>query len=127
MLVVDDDEDIREVAQLALEGLGGLIVRTCGSGREALELLSDFRPDLILLDVMMPDMDGPSFVGALRQRPNGAQLPVVFMTANVQVQELARYYEVGVLGVIAKPFDPLELPGRLNEIVAQQEVDGPGR
>jgi CheY-like chemotaxis protein len=123
VLVVDDDDDIREVTQLALEGVGDLAVRTCSSGAEALEALTDYSPDLILLDVRMPDMDGPSFVDALRKRSTGSRLPVVFMTASVQVHELARYKEVGVIGVIAKPFDPLELAGRLRQLVEASERD----
>lgn len=123
VLVLDDDEDIREVTQLALEGVGGLDVRTCSTGAEALAALADFGPDLILADVRMPDMDGPAFVDALRQHPLGEQLPVVFMTASVQVQELARYKAVGVIGVIPKPFDPLELAGRLRQLVIDRPVD----
>jgi two-component system, OmpR family, response regulator len=109
ILFVEDDPDIRMVGKMALEAIGGFSVLACGSGVEALTRLSDFAPDLILLDVMMPGMDGPATLGAVRETPAGRDLPVVFMTARVQAQEVAAYRDMGAEDVIAKPFDPMAL------------------
>lgn len=109
ILFVEDDPDIQTVAKMALEAIGGFTVLACGSGSEALTRLDEFAPDLVLLDVMMPGMDGPATLAALRQSQTGRELPVVFMTARVQAQEVAAYREMGAEDVIAKPFDPMML------------------
>ena len=109
VLYVEDDPDIQIVAQMALELVGGLSLRICSSGQEALAAAADCRPDLLLLDVMMPGMDGPSALAELRKLPNTATTPAIFMTAKVQAAEVAHYKSLGALGVIAKPFDPMEL------------------
>jgi two-component system, OmpR family, response regulator len=116
ILMVEDDADIQVVAQLALEVLGGFTVCMCSSGRAALEAAAAFHPDLILLDVMMPDMDGPSTLAALRALPYTAATPVIFMTAKVQPQELTVYKALGVPDVIAKPFDPMTLAATITAI-----------
>ena len=105
---MEDDPDIQVVATMALESLGGFSVVSCGSGAEALSRFAEIAPDLVLLDVMMPGMDGPATLQALRQLPAG-DVPVVFMTARVQAHEIARYLEMGAVDVIAKPFDPMTL------------------
>jgi len=115
VLYVEDDPDIQMVAQMALELVGGLTLRSCMSGREAIAAAASCKPDLILLDVMMPDMDGPSTLAALRQLPNTASTPVVFMTAKVQAAEVAHYKSLGALGVIAKPFDPMALAQQVRQ------------
>ncbi len=109
VLYVEDDPDIQMVAQMALEVVGGLALRSCSSGHEALQAATECKPDLLLLDVMMPGMDGPATLAGLRQLPNTASTPVIFMTAKVQAAEVAHYKELGALGVIAKPFDPMQL------------------
>jgi two-component system OmpR family response regulator len=109
VLYVEDDPDIQSVAQMALEMVGGFRLRTCSSGQEALDAALDCTPDLLLLDVMMPDMDGMSTLAALRKLPNTAHTPAIFMTAKVQASEVAHYKSLGALGVIAKPFDPMQL------------------
>ncbi len=109
VLLVEDDVDIQLVASLALSDIGGFTVEVCGSGREALEAAARFRPDLILLDVMMPDMDGITALGELRANPETRLIPVVFMTARTQHHEIARYKELGSIGVITKPFEPASL------------------
>ena len=109
VLYVEDEPDIQAVARLALEVVGGLTVRTCSSGEQALNEAPGFAPELVLLDVMMPGMDGPGTLKALRALPELAAVPVVFMTAKVQPQEVAHYTALGALGVIAKPFDPMTL------------------
>jgi CheY-like chemotaxis protein len=109
ILFVEDDPDIRMVGKMALEAIGGFTVLACGSGSEALSRLGEFSPDLILLDVMMPGMDGPATLAAVRDTAIGRELPVVFMTARVQTQEVAAYREMGAEDVIAKPFDPMTL------------------
>ena len=109
VLFVEDDVDIQEVARLSLEIVGGLDVRVAGSGAEALELVRSSIPDLVLLDVMMPGMDGPTTLAALRLEPGMASVPVIFVTAKVQASELEQYTALGAIGVIAKPFDPLTL------------------
>jgi len=106
VLVVEDDPDIQVVASLALSDVGGLVVEVCGCAREAREAARSFRPDLILLDVMMPDMDGIAVLEGLREDEGLAATPVVFMTARAQSHEIARYRALGSLGVVAKPFDP---------------------
>jgi two-component system, OmpR family, response regulator len=108
ILFVEDDPDIQVVATMALESLGGFSVFACGSGAEALSRFGEISPDLVLLDVMMPGMDGPATLAALRQLPSGG-VPVVFMTARVQAHEIASYREMGAADVIAKPFDPMTL------------------
>lgn len=109
VLYVEDEPDIQAVARLALELVGGFTVKVCSSGEEALREVQAFAPQMILLDVMMPVMDGPTTLKALRELPAARAIPVAFMTAKVQPQEVARYTELGALGVIAKPFDPMTL------------------
>jgi CheY-like chemotaxis protein len=112
ILLVDDDPDIRDVATLALRTTGGYAVVPCGSAREAVDRVPSFRPDLILLDVWMPETDGFGALKALRAIEATSETPVVFMTG-VRIDEIARYQELGCLGVIPKPFDPTALPARL--------------
>lgn len=109
ILMVEDDPDIRAVASVALEAVGGFTVVLCGSGQEALEQASAFRPDLLLLDVMMPGMDGITTLRALRALPQTTSTPVIFMTAKVQPHEIEAYRLLGALDVIVKPFDPMRL------------------
>lgn len=116
ILYVEDEPDIQAVARLALEQLGGFRVELCSSGAEALERIPLFKPDLILLDVMMPGMDGPSTLRALRNMPEGRDRPVVFMTAKVQPQEVAHYKQLGAIDVIPKPFDPMGLADKVRAI-----------
>lgn len=119
ILYVEDDPDIQTIAKIALEKIGGFTVRVCGSGREALDAVSGFAPDCVILDVMMPGMDGPSTLAALRAMPAGANVPVIFMTAKVQSSEIAQYKALGALDVIAKPFDPMSLASTIRNILGQ--------
>jgi len=116
ILLVEDDADIQLLARMALADLGGFEVEVCSSGREALERLETFEPELVVLDVMMPGLDGPATLGELRQRPETAATPVIFMTAKAQPDEVAHYRRLGALGVIVKPFDPLTLSDTVLEI-----------
>ena len=118
VLCVEDEADIRTVVQIALQDLGGMQLRVCSSGAEALAAAPEFAPELILLDVMMPGMDGPATLAALRASPDHATTPVVFMTAKVQTHEIARYRQLGALDVIMKPFDPMSLADTLRGIWA---------
>ena len=108
ILLVEDEIDIQMVASMALEDLGGFEVEVCGSGREALEKTPAFDPQLILLDVMMPELDGPGTLAALDKMPEGRP-PVVFMTARAQHSEVEQYRRSGAIDVIVKPFDPMRL------------------
>jgi len=109
VLYVEDDPDIQAVAQLALEVVGGLAVVMASSGSEAVTKAAAEVPDLVLLDVMMPGMDGPTTLLALRELEGMASVPVIFVTAKVQAAEVQQYVELGAIGVIAKPFDPMTL------------------
>ncbi|MDO9258321.1 MAG: response regulator [Pseudomonadota bacterium] len=120
ILYVEDEPDIRMVAQMALEAVGGFTVIACPSGSEALAAAPTAQADLLLLDVMMPGMDGPSTLKALRALPATADTPVIFMTAKVQAAEVAQYRELGAIDVIHKPFDPMELSAQISRIWAQQ-------
>ncbi|KPK38439.1 MAG: chemotaxis protein CheY [Gammaproteobacteria bacterium SG8_47] len=116
ILYVEDEPDIQAVARLALEHVGGFKVDVCSSGPEALERVRELRPDLILLDVMMPGMDGPTTLRALREIHDVGAIPVIFVTAKVQSHEVAEYKQLGALDVIAKPFDPMTLSDAVREI-----------
>lgn len=109
ILLVEDDADIQAVGRLALEAVGGFTVEVCSSGQEALNRVQSFAPDLVLLDVMMPEMDGPTTLGRLRSDPATSDIPVIFMTAKVQPAEVKSYQALGAMNVIAKPFDPMTL------------------
>jgi two-component system OmpR family response regulator len=120
ILYVEDDLDIQTVARLALEVVGGFTVHICSSGRAALATVEgELQPDLILLDVMMPEMDGPTTLEALRRLPKTAATPVVFMTAKVQGSETAHYRSLGAIGVIPKPFDPMQLAQQVRALWEQ--------
>ncbi|MCC5797630.1 MAG: response regulator [Methylophaga sp.] len=117
VLYVDDDPDIREIATLAIRDVGGMEVLVCDSGKVALESIDKFDPQLILLDVMMPEMDGPSTLRALRaQKLITDSTAVVFLTAKIQAEALSDYQKLGVNDVISKPFDPMMLAEKLQEI-----------
>jgi two-component system OmpR family response regulator len=116
ILYVDDEPDIRAIAKVALEVVGEFQVLFCASGREAVDQASKFAPDLIILDVMMPEMDGPSALAALRSLPETATTPVIFMTAKVQKREIAHYLALGAVGVIHKPFDPMMLADDVRQL-----------
>lgn len=119
ILYAEDEPDIQAVAKLALEMVGGFTVQICNNGADALEKVTGFAPDLILLDVMMPGMDGPSTLQRLRADPATANIPVIFLTAKVQASEVARYQALGALDVIAKPFDPMSLAAQVRQIWGQ--------
>jgi CheY-like chemotaxis protein len=116
ILYVEDEPDIRTVARMALEAVGGFKVHACASGQEALAAAGGANADLILLDVMMPGLDGPSTLKALREIPATAATPVIFMTAKVQPAEIAQYKSLGALDVIAKPFDPMQISAEIQRI-----------
>ena len=118
VLIVDDDDNIRLITHMSLEGLTSWKIREARSGKEALKCLASELPDLILLDVMMPDMTGMDLMGQARTQ-HGDNLPlIIFMTAKVQASEIEKYRSLGAAGVIMKPFDPMKLPEQIEQAVA---------
>ncbi len=113
VLLIDDEEDIRKIARLSLERVGGMRVLEAAGGPDGIAAARAERPDAILLDMMMPGMDGPSTLAALRADPQTASIPVVFLTAKAMASEIARLTALGATGVLTKPFDPLALPAQL--------------
>ncbi|MDP4530115.1 response regulator [Alkalimonas delamerensis] len=116
ILHVEDDPSIQQVAKIALEAVGGFEVCSCSGGQQALQQFADFSPQLILLDVMMPGMDGPETLRQLQQRFDLSAIPVVFMTAKVQSHEVQSYKDLGAVDVVVKPFDPMTLSDRIRQI-----------
>lgn len=116
ILLVEDEPDIQEIARLSLETLAHLSVQVCNSGKEALEQVGIFKPDLILLDVMMPGMDGLTTIKHLKSDPLLSNIPVIFMTAKTQASEMKNYINVGAIGAISKPFDPMKLAEEIRNI-----------
>lgn len=117
VVLCDDDPDIRAIGEMSLRDVGGWDVFCVPDGFAALDAARSREPDLILLDIMMPKLDGPGTFAKLRDDPQCAQIPVVFMTAKAQSHELRGYTELGAAGVIAKPFDPLTLPDQIRALV----------
>ncbi len=122
VLIVDDDELLREVASYALELIGGWEVCTACSGVEAQEYARRDRPDAILLDVMMPGVDGPATVTTLRADPATRDIPVIFLTAKLAPDDLGAWGPLGVAGVISKPFDPMGLAAEMARLLGWQEA-----
>jgi DNA-binding response OmpR family regulator len=116
ILVIDDENDIQEVARLSLQLTENWTVRSANGGAAGALLALSSEPDAILLDVMMPDMDGPSTLRVLREQ--GSTIPVIFLTAKVQLADREKYMQLGVRGIISKPFDPLTLGQQIRAMLA---------
>jgi CheY-like chemotaxis protein len=122
VLHVEDEADIREVAKVALEEVGGFSVAMVESGEQVVCKALEFAPDVILLDVMMPGMDGPATLQTLLKCPATSSIPVIFMTAKVQHHEIEQYRTMGALGVIPKPFDPMTLAKVIREMCRKAKI-----
>lgn len=120
VLIIDDDADIRSIARLSLSRLGGMEVVEAASGAEGVRKAQDEKPDVILLDMMMPAMDGSATLAALRSQPATATTPVIFLTAKAMRAEVERLRALGAAGVLIKPFDPRTLPGDVRALVESQ-------
>jgi two-component system OmpR family response regulator len=116
ILYVEDEPDIRTIATITLESVGGFHVMACASGDEGLRRARDSSPDIVLLDIMMPGMDGPETMRRMRQIPHMEHKPYIFMTAKIQPAEVASYMDLGAAGVIAKPFDPMQVCGQISHL-----------
>jgi CheY-like chemotaxis protein len=117
ILIVDDDDDIRTISELAVRRIGKWEVVLAASGEEALERAAEEQPDVILLDVMMPGMDGLATLEELRRSPDTAGIPVIFLTARAQSHDLEKYLALGADGVIVKPFEAMTLSDQIRHIV----------
>lgn len=117
ILLVEDEPDVARIAQASLSLVGKFEVVLAGTGRQALELAAREKPDAILLDVMLPEMDGTAVLALLRADPALRGIPVIFLTARIP-PDREQYLALGARGVIAKPFDPMDLPNRVREILA---------
>jgi two-component system alkaline phosphatase synthesis response regulator PhoP len=117
IVLIDDEEDIREVAALTLETMGDFKVFAAANGFDGVELVAAVQPDAVLLDVMMPDIDGPTTLGLIREREVTREIPVIFMTAKVQASDRRSLSSMGVSGIISKPFDPMSLALEVNDIL----------
>jgi two-component system OmpR family response regulator len=113
---VEDDDDIRRILSLALERIGGMTVELVADPADAIARMVEFAPDLVMLDWMLPGIDGPTLLKVMRQTPALASVPVVFATAKASPRELAELSALGAAGVISKPFAPKELPAKLRAI-----------
>ncbi|MDH5424533.1 MAG: response regulator [Gammaproteobacteria bacterium] len=122
IIYAEDEVDIQEIVKISLIELGGFELKVCSSGEELLQEYADYAPDLILLDVMMPVMDGVSTFTALKEMKEYNATPVIFMTAKVQVNEVQFYKDLGAIEVISKPFNPMTLPDLLRQIWQKRKV-----
>lgn len=116
ILCIDDQEDILEVTRMCLETVGGYQVTICNNGRGGIDTAREIGPDVILIDVMMPDTDGPAALRILQQDNKLRDIPVIFMTARVHKSEVEEYIKMGAVGVISKPFNPMGLAGEIQTI-----------
>lgn len=117
VLHVDDDPDIREIIVLSLESIGDFIVKSCASAKEAMSVVDQFNPDVALLDLMMPEVDGEQLFQMLKDRRSFRHLPVIFITAQALEETRGRLLSQGALEIISKPFDPLTLPAQVTAIL----------
>ena len=117
IMIVDDEDDIRAIAELSLSNVAGWKVFPISSGHLAEETAIKNSPDIVLLDVMMPEIDGPTTFGLLKANPETNSIPIIFMTAKVQAKEIQQYIDLGAIGVIRKPFDPMILHEEIQRLV----------
>ena len=117
ILIIDDEDDIREIAAMSLETAAGWEVMVANSGAQGLARAASYQPDAILLDVMMPGMDGPTTFRELRKNPITAKIPVMLLTAKVQGPDQRRFADLGVEAVLLKPFDPLTLASQMEKVL----------
>ncbi|HET7297285.1 MAG TPA: response regulator [Burkholderiales bacterium] len=115
---VEDDEDIQRIVRMSLERVGKMTVAVVGDPTQAIETMAEFRPDLVMLDWMMPVMDGPTLFRQMKLRPETSSLPVVFITARASPRDLDDLKNLGAAGTISKPFSPKDLPDQLRAIWA---------
>ena len=127
ILLIDDEEDIREVAALTLETMGDFRVFAAANGFEGVELAAAMQPDAVLLDVMMPDIDGPTTLVLMQEREITRDIPVIFMTAKVQASDRRSLSSMGVSGIISKPFDPMKLAAEVDDILKRHSERSGGR
>ena len=125
VLLIDDEEDIRKVGRLSLEAIGHFETAVAASAKEGFDLARVDRPDFILMDMMMPDVDGIAALSELKSSPDLKDIPVIFMTAKAQRTEIAFYLQCGAIGVVKKPFDPMTLPSELTAILGKSENPDP--
>lgn len=121
VLIIDDEEDIRQIASLSLGILGGLEVVEAESGNDGVSKASSEQPDVILLDMMMPVMDGPATLAALRDNPETKAIPVIFLTARAMTNEVEKLKSMGAAGILTKPFDPTALAGQVRQILDEKK------
>jgi two-component system alkaline phosphatase synthesis response regulator PhoP len=122
ILLIEDEDDIREIAALSLESIGGWETILARGGQDGIEKAASERPDAIILDVMMPDMDGPATLEQLRKNPMTKDIPVIFMTAKVQAPERRKLDDLGAQGLIPKPFDPTRLAADIASVLGWESV-----
>lgn len=123
ILYVEDDTDIQQIVNMSLEDIGGYKLKICSSGSEALQDAENFEPDLFLLDVMLPEMDGPTILEEMRKNPKFKNIPAIFISAVADGRDLIKYRKMGVLGIIRKPFDPISISQTINVLYENIEKD----
>lgn len=123
ILYVEDEPDIRMIGKRSMQSIGKFVVKECASGHDALAAVASFTPDVLVLDVMMPYMNGPETLQKLRALPVTASTPVIFMTAKVQANEVSEYMALGAIGVIAKPFEPMSLAQQITDMLARHRQE----
>jgi len=116
ILYAEDEPDVQTIVELTMQTMSAYEIKVCDNGKKLLECVEEYNPDLILLDVMMPKMDGPTTFRNLQLNENTKKIPVIFMTAKAQVHELEIFKEIGALGIITKPFDPMNLCTEIENI-----------
>ena len=124
VLLVDDEEDIRKIGRLSLEAIGKFKTHLASSAAEGIRLAASELPDVILMDMMMPVMDGLTALAELKKTPDLARIPLIFLTARVQRTEIEHYLAMGAAGVIQKPFDPMTLAAQIMQILSARSAPG---
>lgn len=116
ILYAEDEPDIRTIVETVIQAMSDYDIKICENGKILMDCVEKYSPDLVLLDVMMPEMDGPTTFKNLQENPKTKNIPVIFMTAKAQVHEIKAFLDSGVIGIITKPFDPVQLCSRINEL-----------
>ena len=124
ILYAEDEPDVQTVVEIIIQSMSDYEIKICDNGERLLECVEDYNPDLILLDVMMPEMDGPTTFKNLQLNEKTKSIPVIFMTAKAQVHEVQLFQETGVIGVITKPFDPVALCSDIQKIWEARPTNG---